>query len=44
VYILISRTKLQPYLKLTNLIAIKTRYSQVREYDKKELIKINSSQ
>jgi hypothetical protein len=44
VYILLSRTKLQPYLKLTNLIAIKTKDLQVKEYDKKELIKINSSQ
>jgi len=44
VYILLSITKLQPYLKLTNLIAIKTRDLKVKEYDKKELIKINSSQ
>ena len=43
-YILLTRTKLQPYLKLTNLIAIKTKDLQVKEYDKKELIKINSSQ
>jgi len=44
VYILLPSTKLQPYLKLTNLIAIKTRDLKVKEYDKKELIKINSSQ
>jgi hypothetical protein len=43
VYILLLITKLQPYLKLTNLIAIKTRDLKVKEYDEKELIKINSS-